>query len=79
MDNIQLDIHTEKCMDKLGRFLLENSNNKGINDIAIEVGVTNHIISKICSGQVVSLKIFLKILNWAGIDFDSILELKGKK
>jgi len=79
MDNIQLDIHAEECTNKIGWFLLKNSEGSNMSQLAKEIGITTQMVSKICNGQVVSFKIFLKILNWAQIEFDSILELKDKK
>jgi transcriptional regulator with XRE-family HTH domain len=64
-------------LTSLGTMLKDKRRDKGIREVAAEIGVSSATLSRIENGKIPDLKTFSKICNWLQIDPSEVLGCKG--
>lgn len=65
-------------IQKLGRMLLEKRGDRGIREVAQEIGVSHATLSRVERGYLPDLETFSKICEWLGIEPSEVLGLNTK-
>lgn len=68
---------TKLTLQTLGRKLLEKRGDRGIREVAAEIGVSPATLSRVERGHLPDLETFRKICGWLGVDPGEVLGVKA--
>jgi transcriptional regulator with XRE-family HTH domain len=66
-------------LQTLGRKLLEQRGERGLREVAAEIGVSAATLSRVERGHLPDLATFGKVCNWLGVDPGEVLRAKARR
>jgi transcriptional regulator with XRE-family HTH domain len=66
-------------LENLGRLLQEKRGDRGIREVAREIGISHATLSRVERGHLPDLENYQKICRWIGIDVPSLASISSKK
>lgn len=66
-------------LENLGRLLHEKRGDRGIREVAREIGISHATLSRVERGHLPDLENYQKICKWLGIDIAAVTGIDSKK